>query len=424
MAGRMRQRLVPDPTQWRQPAWEDAEPDLTRQIRELAVADPGGQKELNATVAQIMKIPMDAELPLWDSTLITGLPDDNWGLVTRVHHTVADGQGALLLTGRLIDVDPEGTTSLTVALDQMMSAQRASRTSGSDRSGSSGSTAGRLAEATAKGSDLLSRALKTLSSASATSEAIEAAAESASKTLDAISSQLPKTPGPLAGDPGKDRAWELTSVGLDDVRTIRTGLGGTVNDVVMTLMSGGFARALAQLGAQAETIRVMVPLSLRSPGDLTANNQVGFLLVVLPVGGSATSRLADIREHIDSIKDLKLGSVAGPTQTLIDRTVPAFVQTFAVSNLGGAFGEAFTETLVTNVPGPQFPIYVVGRQVKVLAPVIPLGAPLRLSTGVMSYNGVLHFGITGGDAMIGAVPEVAAGIQETLTALLEAAREG
>jgi diacylglycerol O-acyltransferase / wax synthase len=420
IAGRMRQRLVPDPMRVRQPAWEDAEPDLTKQIHELTVSAPGGDDEINAAVAQIMQIPMDPELPLWDSTIITGMPDGSWGLVTRVHHTVADGQGALLLTGRLLDVDPEGTTSLTKALDRLMSTNLASQpTSAAD---SPASRAGRLAEATQKGGDLVLRALKTLTSASATSQAVEAAAESATKTLDALNSHLPKAAGPFAGNPGQDRAWVLTSVSIDDVRTIRSGLGGTLNDVVMTLMSGGFARAHAQLGVAAETVRVMVPLSLRSPGDLTANNQVGALLVLLPVGGSATSRLADISEHIDSIKEINMGSMAASTQALVDRTVPAFVQTYAVSNFAGKFGEAFTETLVTNVPGPQFPIYVAGREVRVLAPVIPLGAPLRLSTGVMSYNGILHFGISGGEAMTGAVPEVAAGIQETLHELLEAAR--
>lgn len=421
VAGRMKQRLVPDPMRVKLPTWEDAEPDFARQIRELVLPAPGGPDEINAAVAQIMQIPMDTELPLWDSTVITGLPDGAWGVVTRVHHSVADGQGALLLTGRLIDVDPEGTMSLTDALDMYMSNLSAGGQAAPD---DGGGTAARLAEATQKGSDFLLRAMKTLSSASATGDAVLSAAGSAAKTLDAIGSHLPKTPGVLAGDPGQDRAWVLTSVGLDDVRAIRRSLGGTVNDVVMTLMSGGFARALAKIGAQADSVRVMVPLSLRAVGDLTANNQVSFLLVVLPVEGSATSRLADIREHINAIKDLNMGAIAAPTQALVDRTVPAFVQTYAISNLGGRFAEAFTETLVTNVPGPSFPIYVAGRKVSVLAPVIPLGAPLRLSTGVLSYNGQLHFGISGGDALTGAVPEVAAGIQETLAELLEASRIG
>jgi len=421
IAGKMRQRLVPDPLRVRQPEWEDAEPDLTRQIRELAVPAPGGQDELQDAVAQIMAVPMDHELPLWDSTLITGLPEDAWAAVIRVHHSVADGQGSLLLTGRLIDVDPEGTKSLTAALDQMMSAGVASRLA-SEEEGEKASTTARLAEATQKGGDLLLRAMRTLTSASATGEAVTAATNAASKALDALGSQLPQSPGPLAGDPGKDRAWVMTQVSMADVKTIRSTLGGTVNDVVMTLMSGGLARAIAKMGLDADVVRVMIPLSLRTPGDLTSNNQVSALLVVLPLGGSATERLADIRAHIDAVKDLNTGAAGSTAQNIIDRTVPAFVQTFAVSNLAGRLSGAFSETLVTNVPGPQFPIYVMGRHVNVLAPIIPLGEPLRLSTGIMSLNGTLHFGISGGEGVTDAVAEVASGVQETLASLLQAAR--
>ncbi len=423
ISGRMRERLVPDPLRVRQPEWEEAEPDLTRQIRELALPAPGGEDELHAAVAQIMAVPMDPELPLWDSTLVTGLPDDTWAVVTRLHHTVADGQGSLLLTGRLIDVDPEGTTSLTVALDQMMQAYAASQKARPAEVDDKASTAEKLAEATQKGSDFLLRAMKTLTSASATGEAVGAATSAAGKALDALGSHMPQSPGPLAGDPGKDRAWVMTHVSMADVKVIRSSLGGTVNDVVMTLMSGGLARAIAKLGMAADVVRVMIPLSLRTPGDLTANNQVSALLVVLPLGGSAAERLADIREHIDSIKDLKVGAVGIPAQAIVDRTVPAFVQTFAVSTLAGKVGATFTESLVTNVPGPQFPIYVMGRHVNVMVPIIPLGEPLRLSTGIMSLNGVLHFGISGGEGVLDGVPEVAKGIQDTLAELLQAARE-
>ena len=224
-------------------------------------------------------------------------------LVTRLHHTVADGQGSLMVTGTLIDVDPEGTTTLTAALDGMMRKYMARQAAGQPEDSSQGGTAAKLAAATQKGGDLLLRALRTVTSVSATTEAVGTAAAGVSKTVDALGSLAPSLPGPLAGDPGKDRAWVMTPVSLDDVRTIRGSLGGTVNDVVMALMSGGYIRALEKLGKESDDVRVMVPLSLRAPGDITANNQVSFLMVVLPLAGSAAARLADIREHINSIKD-------------------------------------------------------------------------------------------------------------------------
>ena len=423
LTGRMRERLVPGLLRVRQPKWEDAEPDLGKQIRELELPAPGGEAELHDAVGQIMTVPLDPELPLWDSTLITGLADGTWAVVTRLHHTVADGQGSLMVTGNLIDVDPEGTTTLTTALDAMTHQYLARQAAGEPEDSSQGGTVAKLATATQKGGDLLLRALRTVTSVSATTEVVGAAAGGISKTVEVVGSHMPWIPGPLAGDPGMQRSWEMTQVSLDDVRTIRGSLGGTVNDVVMALMSGGYIRALEKLGKQPDDVRVMVPLSLRTPGDATANNQVSFLLVVLPLAGSAATRLADIHEHINSIKDLRVGAPGIPTQAIVDRTVPAFVQTFAVSNpLALKAGGAFTETLVTNVPGPTFPIYVTGRKVKVLTPIIPLGEPLRLSTGVMSYNGVLYFGISGGEGITDAVPEVAQGIRDTLTELLTASR--
>jgi hypothetical protein len=216
--------------------------------------------------------------------------------------------------------------------------------------------------------------------------------------------------------------WHTTKVALSDVKLIRRSLGGTVNDIVMTLMSGGYRALLSEWGmnAQEATIRVLVPVSLRTPGDLASNNQVGGLLVVLPLAGSTVSRYADIRAHLDAVKNLGTAPLAMPVYEAIDRTVPAFVQTFAVSALGGTVGSAFVETLVTNVPGPQFPVYIAGRRARSIAPLIPLGEPLRLNTGVVSYDGVLHFGITGGEGVGNGVRAVATGVQEALRDLLEA----
>ncbi len=362
---------------------------------------------------------MDPELPLWDSTMITGLQDDTWALLTRLHHAVADGQGGLLLTGRMIDVDPDGEMTLTDALDEMMQAFKQSRQSGGDGDDSSAS---RVVVAAKQGGELVLRALRTFTSQSASAEALQSASDAAAKAIDALSAHLPAKPGPLSGDPGLGRSWATTQVSLSDVREIRSNLGGTVNDVVMTLMAGGYANVLASMGQQVESLRVAIPLSLRSPGDLRSNNQVSALLVVLPIGGPAPARLADVREHIDSVKDLGIAAVGSPAQAIVDRTVPAFVQTFAVANLTGAVGSAFIDSLVTNVPGPPFTIYVFGREVLTLAPVLPLGAPLRLSAAIFSYNGVLQFGISGGEGMSDAVHEVTAGIQATLAELLEAAR--
>jgi diacylglycerol O-acyltransferase / wax synthase len=417
-AERMRQRLESDTLRLRQAEWVADAPDFGHHVREVAVESPGDQPALERAVADIMRQGMARDRPLWDMTLLSGLAEGSWAVVSRLHHTVADGQGALMLTGRIIDADPEGRTSLTDALDVLM----AGRPKPDPDDARSGSTA-LIAEAAKRGGDLVVRALRTASSASATTQAVGSAAGAVSRSAGAMATQLPGPAGALAGAPGERRAWTTTTVAMADVKRIRTSLGGTVNDVVMCLMSGGYRCLLAEMGIDPEprTVRVLVPVSLRSPGDLASNNQVSGLLVVLPLAGDAASRYADLRAHLDAVKDLGTMALAGPVFESIDRTVPAFVQTLVVRAFTRPVGAAFSETLVTNVPGPPFPVYVGGRPVHSIAPIIPVGEPWRLNTGIFSYQGHLHFGLTGGEGIEDAVHVVARGVHEALAELLEAA---
>ncbi len=416
-AQRMRQRLVVDSLRVRQPAWEDAEPDLKHHVQHVQLGPDADQADLESAVAEIMQTPMDHDRPLWDYTMFTGLTDGRWAVVSRVHHTVADGQGALLLTGRLIDIDPAGSKTLTDALEEYMALSAAAPTSGKQDTGAL------LADAAKRGGDLVLRALRTaVTSPAAAGEALQAAAGNAAQQADTLATQLPKSAGILAGSPGEHRVWTTTQVALADVQRIRKAHGGTVNDVVMTLMSGGYRALLNGWGMDPDraSIRVLVPVSLRSAGDLASNNQVSALLVVLPLSHGTVARYSDIRAHMNAVKDLGTAPLAAPIYQAIDKTVPAFVQTYAVRAFSGAVGAAFTETLVTNVPGPQFPVYLAGRQARIMAPLIPLGDPWRLNTGVVSYDGMLNFGITGGEGIGDRVHDVSDGIHEALGELLAA----
>ena len=425
-AERMRQRLKTDPMRLRHPEWVPADPDMDHHVREVTLPAPGDDTQVEQAVSQILASPMDYDRPLWDLTMLTGLRQDRWAIVSRLHHTVADGHGALMLTGRLIDADPAGTTSLTDALDTMITA-RASTPRVADPPGPTNSpdspagspdsdedhdpigTPALVVAAARRGGDLIVRALNTAT----------ATADGMTRSAGALAAHLPGSAGVLAGDPGQQRTWTTTTVPMSDVKRIRTALGGTVNDVVMALMSGGYRALLNDLGIDPDqqAIRVLVPVSLRTPGDLASNNQISALLVTLPLAGTPGARHANIRAHLDAVKDLGASALASPVLDTIDRRVPAVVQTVAVRAFTGQVATAFTETLVTNVPGPPFPIYVAGRRARRVAPTIPLGQPWRLTTGVISYDGSLHFGFTGGDGIGDRVHLVAQGVQDTLTEL-------
>lgn len=422
---RLRQRVHPSSLRVKRPTWETLdEVDLDYHVQARTVDPPGDRAALEQLVSQIMEIPLDLEQPLWATHVIYGLADDGWALVTRIHHAVADGQGAVLLMGRWLDTDPDGNTSLTAALEQLMAASVPPTPQEAPAAGESGQqgedqqapsrTQRSLAEAFTRGGDLVLRSLR---------KGVEAAPDALAQAGEGLSTMVARKPGSLAGRPGEERHWVSLDVSLADVKRIRQTHGGTVNDVVMTLLSGGYRRAIEALDEPlaGRIVRVLVPVSIRTPGDLASNNQVSGLFVQLPVAGTAAQRLTDIRTHINKLKGSGLPA-AGKLMWEATQSTPAALQTLVVGNLT-TLPAYIMETLVTNVPGPQFPIYLAGRRLRAMYPIIPLGGSLRITTGVLSYDGTLNFGISGGKYAGEQIEQIRQGVLETRDELLAAATE-
>ncbi len=415
---RLRQRVRPSSVRLKRPTWETVdEVDLEHHVRAVTLEAPGDRAALERLVGRIMEIPLDLDRPLWDSHVVYGLPDDGWAMVTRTHHAVADGQGAVLLMGRWLDTDQAGSMSLTAALEQLMAA--AGPSGGSDSPGQDSGldkntrTQRSLAQAFSQGGDLILRTLR---------KGVEAAPEVISQAGEGLSTMVGHKPGSLAGRPGDERHWVSVDVSLSDVKRIRTAHGGTVNDVVMTLLSGGYRKAIEALDEPlaGRIVRVLVPVSIRTPGDLATNNQVSGLFVQIPVDGTAAERLTAIRTHINKLKGSGFPA-AGKLMWEATQSTPAALQTVVVGNMT-TLPAYIMETLVTNVPGPQFPIYLAGRKLQAMYPIIPLGGSLRVSTGVLSYDGTLNFGISGGKYAGDQIAQIREGIEETLNELLSPAQ--
>jgi len=422
---RLRQRVRPSSIRLKRPTWETVDQvDLDHHVRAVTLDAPADRAALERLVGRIMEIPLDLDRPLWDSHVVYGLPDDGWAMVTRMHHAVADGQAAVLLMGRWLDTDPAGTKSLTAALEQLMAA--AGPSGGSAPSGGSEGpvrdsgldkntrTQRSLAQAFSQGGDLILRTLR---------KGVEAAPEAIAQAGEGLSTMVGRKPGSLAGRPGDGRHWVSVDVSLSDVKRIRKAHGGTVNDVVMTLLSGGYRKAIEALDEPlaGRIVRVLVPVSIRTPGDLATNNQVSGLFVQIPVDGTAAERLTTIRTHINKLKGSGFPA-AGKLMWEATQSTPAALQTVVVGNMT-TLPAYIMETLVTNVPGPQFPIYLAGRKLRAMYPIIPLGGSLRVSTGVLSYDGTLNFGISGGTYAGDQIAQIREGISETLNELLSPAQQ-
>jgi WS/DGAT/MGAT family acyltransferase len=428
---RLSQRAVPSRGPVRRPTWAQADVDLVHHVRELAVEAPADMAAIEDAVSAVMVTPMDLDKPLWDVHLLTGLHPDQFGVVVRMHHAVADGAGSMLLMGHLFDLEPDGGATLSdyfaAAVEQ--AAQTASQ---SAQETEEASKRAMVREAASKGGDLTLRALRKVvfepaeaarrmgEAAQQLSDEVSRVTSDLGRTAEAVGATLaPRRHALLSGDPGTQRFWRTTRVSLADVKRIRATHGVTVNDVVMALASGGYGELMRRRGqpTDSEHVKIVIPVSTRAPHDFSSNNQVTGLFVQLPVFGTADERLTWISDHINTLKD---AGTAAATKVFLDMldVGPAGIQTLVVRS-DTPLPEWAVDSLVTNVPGPQFPLYVMGRLVTGEYPIIPLGRPLWCSIGVLSYDGMLEFGMAAGDGGADSARALQDGIQASLAELLD-----
>jgi diacylglycerol O-acyltransferase / wax synthase len=428
---RLSERAVPSRGPVRRPRWEPVDVDLSYHVREQAVAAPADMGAIEDAVSAVLASPMDLDKPLWDMHLLTGLPVEQFGVVTRLHHAVADGAGSLLLLGHLFDLEPAGGTTLSeffaAAVTQAAQAQSVSSPAGQESS-----TRAMLREAASRGGDLTLRALRKVildpaEAARRTGQAVQQVGEEVSQTSAEVARRAaavgtafaPRTHALLSGDPGMHRHWRTTRVSLADVKRIRAGYGVTVNDVVMALTSGGYGALMQGRGqpTDSEFVKILIPVSTRAPHNFASNNQVTGLFIQLPVFGPAPERLRWIAEHINTLKDSGTAAAAKVLVDMLD-IAPASIQTLVVRT-DTPIPLWAVDSLVTNVPGPQFPLYLMGRRVNEQYPIIPLGRPLWCTIGVVSYDGMLEFGMGTGEGGAEAVLALQDGIQASLAELLD-----
>jgi WS/DGAT/MGAT family acyltransferase len=235
---------------------------------------------------------------------------------------------------------------------------------------------------------------------------------------------LPPPVTSLNGPHGPHRRWASAHASLADVKLVRASLGGTVNDVVLAAITGGFRDLLISRGERVEgrPVRTLVPVSVRAEHERgTYNNRVSPVFADLPVGLSdPVARLANIRAQMDGIKESK-GAVAGERLVDLAGFSPPMLLA-AAQRLATLIPQQTVNTGTTNVPGPQHPMYFAGRRLLESAPIVPLLASVRIVVGIFSYDGHLYFGITGEYDTVPDIDVLRRGIEAAMAELLAAAR--
>ncbi|MDD9371405.1 MAG: wax ester/triacylglycerol synthase family O-acyltransferase [Acidimicrobiales bacterium] len=411
---RYRQRVATVPLALARPAWvDDPHFQVTYHVRHTALPAPGGEEELRLLVGRVMSQQLDRSKPMWEMWMVEGLEDDRWALVSKVHHCLVDGVSGAELLAVVLDLSPEVPEPVD---DGWIPAPTPSALQ-LTRDAAVGLASSPYEQVRAAGS-LLRRPRR----------ALDAAIELAQGSVALSSIVRPTPPTSLNGPIGPHRTYVWATARLDDIKTIRVTHGGTVNDVVLALVTKGFRDLLHSRGESTDdrTIRTLVPVSVRprsangiAEGDGTMENRVSAMFAELPVGiDDPVERLHAISGQLDDLKESKQ-ALAGEAITSLGGFAPPMLLTLGMrvaTRAARRMGNL--DTVTTNVPGPQFPLYSCGRPLLRACPYVPLAAPLRVGVAIFSYHGELVFGITGDYDTASDIGVLAEGIDRGVNQLL------
>jgi diacylglycerol O-acyltransferase len=423
---RFRQRLSEQQTgglSW--PSWcEDERFRISNHVRSARLAAPGGRQELLEWASEFYSERLDRSQPLWEMAILGGLEGGRWAIASKTHHCMVDGVGSVDTIDLVLDREPEPPAGPQQSQPSVEPPQRPlplqSATQAATGLGRLGMRAVRLPADAAKAAAAI--AGTTLGAARHPSRAADAVKRSAALADLIVEDELIAAPRTSLNVPiGGKRRLAVAWVQLSDLKEIKQGLGGTLNDVVLAIAAGGLRRLLMQ---RRETppdkgLRAMVPVNLRAAGEeLALGNKITSLFVSLPVGiEDPVERYA---HQMEAAEKMKSGTQALGSSTLLDLTqhAPPVIHSFVARSL---FATRLFNITITNVPGPRETLYGLGSKMTDIWPLVPLAADHAVGIAVLSYDGKVFFGLNADRDTMPDLDVLADGIEEAFGELREAA---
>jgi WS/DGAT/MGAT family acyltransferase len=378
---RYRQRLAFVPLEQGRPVWvDDPHFNVTFHVRHTALPRPGGDEELKRLCGRVFSQALDRSRPLWELWLVEGLADDRFAVLSKTHHALVDGVSGVDIATVLFDTSPD---PMPVAPPETEWVPRPLPSSAQ-------LLADALLERTTVPAEIARGVRATLRGprqvARRTAESLAALGSVAWSGFQAA------PPSPFNVRIGPHRRFTWVRGDLAQFKAVKNSLGGTVNDVVLASVAGALGRYMRLHGYPTEApLKAMVPVSVRAEVERGAlGNKVAAMWAPLPVGETdPVKRLHDVSGAMRGIKDS--GQAVG-AQVLTDLTGFAPPTIMAQAARLQARQRLFN-LVVTNVPGPQAPLYMLGRKLDALFPMVPLAENTALGIAIMSYNGQLNFGL-------------------------------
>ncbi len=381
---RYRQKLAHTALDSDRPVWvDDPSFNLEFHVRHTALPSPGDWQQLCQLTARIFSQALDRSKPLWEMWLIEGLTEDRFALISKNHHALIDGISGIDLATVLFDLSPDPPPLRSTGRPWRPHPEPST----AELLGVAARGAVRAAATVCAGAiDALGHPERALARA-------QEAAEGVGEIVWAALNPAPVTP--LNVPIGPHRRFVGVTCRLEDFKAIKNAMGGTVNDVVLTVVTGALRSLLISRGVRTEglELRALVPVSIRAPEQRhQLGNRIAAMRGPLPVYISdPVQRLQSIRGAMDGLKESKQ-ALGAEVLTNVQNFAPPTVLAQA-SRL--QFSTRLFNLIVTNVPGPQFPLYVLGRKMLHAYPVAFLPQQHALAVAIMSYNGEMNFGLLG-----------------------------
>jgi diacylglycerol O-acyltransferase len=419
---RYRQKLVVPPLGTGRPLWAD-DPDfnLEYHVRQTALPDPGSEEQLFNLASRVFSQQLDRSKPLWELWAVEGLRGTDgtdavgpsrFALISKTHHALIDGIAGVDLATVLFDIEP---------VPKPVENSGVPWTPAREPAGVELLATG-ARDILRSGLDVAGRAVGALTHPERTLSAAAEAAEGVGEVVWAGLNPAPATP--LNVEIGPHRRLVGARCRLEDFRLVKATFGTTVNDVVLAAVTGALRDWLRSRGVRTEglELRALVPVSIRGDDERgQLGNRIAAMRGPLPVYiDDPLARLRAVKESMDGLKESKQ-AVGAEVLSGVERFAPPTILAQA-SRLN--FSTRLFNLIVTNVPGPQFPLYAYGRELQEIFPVAFLPKNHALAIAIMSYNGCMNFGLLGDLDALPDIAHVGELITQHVGELVSLAREG
>jgi WS/DGAT/MGAT family acyltransferase len=403
---RYRQRLAFVPLGQGRPRWvDDPHLNLRYHVRSTALPAPGSEQQLKELAGRVFAQQLDRDKPLWEIWLVDGLEGDRFAMLSKTHHALVDGISGVDIMSVLFDTSPEPAAPPDTGERWLPRPVP--------------SSAQLLAEAVLERATVPTEIVRSLRAVLRGPRLVAEGLRDAAVGVGAMAwaGLNPAPPTPYNRSIGPHRRYTWVRANLADLKAIKNELGGTVNDVVLATIAGALGKHLRRRGQNTDglELKAMVPVSVRADVERGAlGNRVAAMMAPLPVWcQDAVARLDIVREEL---KGLKSGGQAVGAQVLTQLSgfAPATVMGQASRVMAR---QRFFNVVVTNVPGPQIPLYLAGKRMIDTFPMVPLAKNQALGIALLSYAGRINFGLVGDFDLLWDLDDFADDVQESLAEL-------